>query len=108
MPASKTRSAPTRRSANRCKQNQTLYFFDWFLFYSAGQEDTPTDLLKTLTDLVIGYSVAYALTESLAIAGGIALIEPLANSVAFFCHEKVWNRRLHLFGAQRLRGRCLS
>lgn len=56
----------------------------------------PTDLTKTLTylslHLTIGFSVAYALTGSLALAGGIALIEPCINAVAFFFHEKAWKR----------------
>ncbi len=55
------------------------------------------DLAKTLSylaiHLVVGFSVAYALTGSIAIAGGIALIEPAANAVAFFFHEKAWRRR---------------
>lgn len=54
------------------------------------------DLTKTLTylilHLIIGFSVAYALTGSVAIAGGIAVIEPLCNAVAFFFHEKAWKR----------------
>lgn len=65
----------------------------------------PTELIKTLTylalHLAIGFSVAYALTGSVALAGGIALIEPLANSVAFFFHERAWNGRLRLFGSRR-------
>lgn len=56
----------------------------------------PTDLAKTLTylclHLTIGFSVAYALTGSLALAGGIAIIEPCINAVAFFFHEKAWKR----------------
>ena len=56
----------------------------------------PADLAKTLTylaiHLTIGFSVAYLLTGSLAIAGGIALIEPCLNAVAFFFHEKAWQR----------------
>jgi len=56
----------------------------------------PTDLTKTRTylslHLTIGFSVAYALTGSLALAGGIALIEPCINAVAFFFHEKAWKR----------------
>ncbi|RSY88015.1 DUF2061 domain-containing protein [Sphingomonas koreensis] len=52
------------------------------------------DLLKTLTylavHLTVGFSVAYAFTGSLALAGGIALIEPFINAVAFFFHEKAW------------------
>lgn len=56
----------------------------------------PSDLTKTFTylalHLTIGFSVAYALTGSLALAGGIALIEPCINAVAFFFHEKAWKR----------------
>lgn len=52
------------------------------------------DLLKTISfgivHFVVGFSVAYALTGSLVIAGGIALIEPAVNTVAFFFHEKAW------------------
>ena len=52
------------------------------------------DLAKTLTylslHLMIGFSVAYLLTGSVAVAGGIALIEPMVNAVAFFFHEKAW------------------
>ena len=58
----------------------------------------PTDLIKTFTYLLIhlgvGFSVAYALAGSLQIAGGIALIEPCVNAVAFFFHEKFWKRKL--------------
>lgn len=58
----------------------------------------PHDLTKTLTylmlHLVIGFSVAYLLTGSVRIAGGIALIEPCVNAVAFFFHEIAWKRRL--------------
>ena len=56
------------------------------------------DLLKTITylvvHLIIGFTVAYLFTGSVAIAGGIALIEPVANAVAFFFHERVWNKAL--------------
>ncbi|MGE4431091.1 MAG: DUF2061 domain-containing protein [Sphingobium sp.] len=58
----------------------------------------PTDLIKTLTylslHLIVGFSVAYLLTGSAAIAGGIALIEPCVNAVAFFFHERAWKRHL--------------
>jgi uncharacterized membrane protein len=57
----------------------------------------PTDLIKTFTylalHLTIGFSVAYLLTGSVHIAGGIALIEPCVNAVAFFFHEKAWAKR---------------
>ena len=54
------------------------------------------DLTKTLTylsiHLTIGFSVAYAFTGSVSMAGGIALIEPCINAVAFFFHERAWKR----------------
>ncbi len=54
------------------------------------------ELAKTLTylsiHLTVGFSVAYALTGSIEIAGGIALIEPCINAVAFFFHERAWRR----------------
>lgn len=53
-------------------------------------------MLKTLTFTVmhfcIAFSVAYALTGSIAVGGLIAAVEPLCNSVGFFFHEKVWQR----------------
>lgn len=54
------------------------------------------DLSKTLTfaalHFVVGFTVSYAFTGSLAIAGGIALVEPLANTVVFYFHERAWRR----------------
>ena len=54
------------------------------------------DLAKTLSFLAlhlgVGFSVAYLFTGSLALAGGIALVEPLVNAVVFFFHERAWNR----------------
>jgi uncharacterized membrane protein len=53
-------------------------------------------LTKTATFAVVHFSVAfgiaYMLTGSAAIAGAIALIEPLANTVAYFLHERAWSR----------------
>lgn len=54
------------------------------------------DIAKTLTygsiHIVVGFSIAYLLTGSLAIAGGIALLEPIANTLVFYVHEKIWKR----------------
>jgi uncharacterized membrane protein len=54
------------------------------------------DLIKTVTfallHFAVGFGVAYLLTGSVAIATGIALIEPAANTVVFFFHERVWRR----------------
>lgn len=56
------------------------------------------DLSKTITylfiHLSIGFGVAYLFTGSVAVAGGIALVEPMVNAVAFFFHERLWKRAL--------------
>lgn len=53
-------------------------------------------LVKTGTFAVLHFSVAfgvaYLLTGSLGIASAIALIEPMANTVAYFFHERAWAR----------------
>jgi uncharacterized membrane protein len=63
----------------------------------------PADLVKTLTylaiHLTIGFSVAYVLTGSVEIAGGIAVIEPCLNAIAFFFHEKAWKKGRLPFGS---------
>lgn len=55
------------------------------------------NLSKTLSFLVlhllVGFTVAYLFTGSLALAGGIALVEPLVNAVVFFFHERAWERK---------------
>ncbi|MCX8113475.1 MAG: DUF2061 domain-containing protein [Burkholderiaceae bacterium] len=51
-------------------------------------------LAKTATFAVVhftvAFSIAYALTGSAPIAGAIAAVEPLANTVAYFLHERAW------------------
>jgi uncharacterized membrane protein len=53
-------------------------------------------LAKTGTFAVIhftvAFSIAYLLTGSIGIASAIALIEPMANTVAYLLHERAWNR----------------
>ncbi|MEM1197630.1 MAG: DUF2061 domain-containing protein [Pseudomonadota bacterium] len=54
------------------------------------------DLAKTFSFLalhfIVGFTVAYAFTGEIALAGGIALVEPLANAVVFFFHERAWRK----------------
>ncbi len=54
------------------------------------------DLIKTASFAVlhfsVGFGVTYALTGSVAIAAGVALIEPMVNTVVFFFHERAWRR----------------
>jgi len=53
------------------------------------------DLLKTLSYAMVHFTVAfgvvYLLTGSVPIATGVALIEPMANTVAYFFHERFWS-----------------
>lgn len=43
--------------------------------------------------VVIAFSIGYALTGSIAIAGAITLIEPVANTVAHYFFDRWWTRR---------------
>ena len=51
---------------------------------------------KTFTFAVlhfsVAFSVAYVLTGSLGISSAVALVEPMVNTVAFYFHEKAWQR----------------
>lgn len=40
----------------------------------------------------VAFTIAYLLTGSVSIAGALALIEPLANTVAYLLHERAWAR----------------
>ena len=53
-------------------------------------------MIKTATFAVmhfsIAFSVAYALTGDVIVGGAVALVEPAVNTVAFYFHERVWER----------------
>jgi len=53
-------------------------------------------LVKTATfacvHFTVAFSIAYLLTGNVAISGALALIEPMANTVAYYFHERVWRR----------------
>ena len=53
-------------------------------------------LAKTASFAVLHFSIAFGLgwwlTGSVAIAGTLALLEPLVNTVAFFFHDRAWAR----------------
>jgi uncharacterized membrane protein len=40
----------------------------------------------------VAFTVGYVMTGSVWVGGAIALIEPTLNTVAYFFHEKVWER----------------
>ena len=43
--------------------------------------------------LGIAFTVSYLLTGSVAIAGAITLVEPVANTVAHYFFDRWWERR---------------
>lgn len=54
-------------------------------------------MVKTLSfgamHIGIAFAVTYLLTGSLAVGGAVALVEPVVNTVGYFFHEKIWQRR---------------
>jgi uncharacterized membrane protein len=52
--------------------------------------------------MTVAFTVGYLMTGSVAVGGAIALVEPAVNTVAYFFHEKVWERfRLRRAAAPR-------
>jgi uncharacterized membrane protein len=53
-------------------------------------------MAKTATFAVMHVSVAFTIVYLMAgdfmIGGAVALVEPLCNSVAYFFHERLWDR----------------
>ena len=41
----------------------------------------------------VAFTVAWLMTGSWVVGGVLALVEPAINAVAFFFHEKAWERR---------------
>jgi uncharacterized membrane protein len=40
----------------------------------------------------VAFTVGYAMTGSVLVGGAIALVEPAINTVAYFFHEKAWEK----------------
>lgn len=59
--------------------------------------DTPKrSLVKTITWRITGsgatFAISYAISGNFTIAGSIASIQLVANTVLYFIHERVWDR----------------
>jgi len=48
----------------------------------------------------VAFTVGYVMTGSVLVGGAIALVEPAVNTVAYFFHEKAWEK----FGRRADRG----
>ena len=50
--------------------------------------------IKTVTFAIVhfsvAFSIAYLLTRDVGIASALAFVEPLANTVAYYFHERAW------------------
>lgn len=53
-------------------------------------------MLKTITFAVMHFSIAfivtYLITGSFVLGGLVAVIEPAVNTIAYFFHEKIWQK----------------
>jgi uncharacterized membrane protein len=53
-------------------------------------------MIKTFTfalmHFTIAFSVAYLLTGDIVIGGAVALVEPAVNTVAYYFHDRIWQR----------------
>ena len=53
-------------------------------------------MITSITVAILHCSVAFGGTELLAgsigVSGAVAILEPLANTVVFYFHEKAWRR----------------
>ena len=53
-------------------------------------------MIKTATFAVmhfgIAFGVAFALTGDVIVGGAVALVEPAINTVAYYFHDRVWER----------------
>ncbi|RLU01981.1 DUF2061 domain-containing protein [Ketobacter sp.] len=56
-------------------------------------------MTKTISFAVIhmgvAFTVGYVMTGDIVVGGALALVEPMCNTVAYYFHEKVWNRIQH-------------
>jgi uncharacterized membrane protein len=54
-------------------------------------------MLKTISFAImhfcVAFTVAYLLTGDWVVGGMLAVVEPAVNTVAYFFHEKFWQRR---------------
>lgn len=59
------------------------------------QEQIKRSLVKTITWRLTGsgatFLISWLLTGNLAVAGSIAVVQIVANTLLYFVHERVWN-----------------
>lgn len=54
-------------------------------------------MTKTLTfaamHVTIAFVIVYLMTGDVMIGGAVALVEPICNSIGYFFHERLWERK---------------
>jgi len=45
-----------------------------------------------IVHMTVAFTVAYLMTGSVLVGSALALVEPAVNTVAYFFHEKAWER----------------
>ena len=59
------------------------------------QEQIKRSLVKTITWRLTGsgatFLISWLLTGNLSVAGSIAVVQIVANTLLYFVHERVWN-----------------
>jgi uncharacterized membrane protein len=61
-----------------------------------------------LVHIAVAAAVAYAVTGNLVMAFTLSLLEPTVQAVAFFFHEKAWERASRKGAAPALAGSTLT
>ncbi|QTH64491.1 DUF2061 domain-containing protein [Psychrosphaera ytuae] len=46
-----------------------------------------------ITHFTVAFGVTFALTGDVVVGGLVAMVEPAINTVAYYFHEKLWQRR---------------
>jgi uncharacterized membrane protein len=59
--------------------------------------ETPVrSLIKTITWRITGsgatFAISYAISGNFAVAGTIAIVQLVSNTVLYFLHERIWNK----------------
>lgn len=62
-------------------------------FINHNQHTLKKTLSYYIMHITVAMAVAYAVTGNFWVAMTLSLLEPTVQAVAFFFHEKVWNRK---------------
>ena len=55
-----------------------------------------------ITHFTVAFGVTFALTGDVVVGGLVAMVEPAINTVAYYFHEKLWQRRAAKHNSQSI------